>query len=267
MPDSDLPLSDLLPLGPRAPRFQLTHLPGESVLRNVVEPALLPVRPPPGRENGRAVLVVPGGGYLFVAIGNEGLPVARGLAEAGYTAFVLVYRTLPTAPDDAAFADELPGSWDRLAEQLHRDGDLAAHAPAVYDACRAMRWLREHATQQGWDPASPGFLGFSAGARSGRALVQVASPREMPATLALIYGGFAATSPRTPVPPLFLAQAADDPLFDSRRLALLQDWARAGQRAELHLYERGGHGFGLQARGTTSDGWFAAYLAWLDRQA
>ncbi|WP_284615026.1 alpha/beta hydrolase [Aquabacterium humicola] len=260
----DLP--GAISITPEACGWQVTRLEHERVLRNVGAAALLPVEPAPGRGNGRAVLVVPGGGFLFVAVENEGLPVARRLAKAGYTAFVLVYRTRPTTDDDRSFEQGLPRAWQDLAERIQADGDLALHGPALDDTRTAMRWLRAHAASFGFDPARLGLLGFSAGARCGRALVAQATAEEMPDSLALVYGGFAATVPRAPVPPLFLAQAADDPLFDSGQLAILDDWRRAGQRAELHLYERGGHGFGLRKQGATSDHWFDAYRAWLDRQ-
>lgn len=261
------PPAEALPPTHEASVWQYTRLAHEGVLRNVGAAALLPVQPPPGRASGRAVLVVPGGGFLFVAVENEGLPVARRLADAGHAAFVLVYRTRPTIADDDAFERGLPRAWERLAAQVRMDADIEAYAPAADDTRTAMRWLRAHAADEGFDPRRIGLLGFSAGARCARALVEQAEPAEMPDSLALVYGGFARTAPRHPVPPLFLAQAADDPLFDSRRLDILDDWRRAGQRAELHLYERGGHGFGLRPQGSTSDQWFDAYRAWLDRQA
>jgi len=254
--------------GPALPAFQWTGLAHERIVRNVLRPQLYPVLPAAGRGNGRAVLVVPGGGYKFVAIENEGLPVARRLAEAGYTAFVLVYRVQPTPVADEAFAAEV----NREIAQRFAPGapkqadDLAAYPPAVDDVRQAMAWLRSQAPALGFDAGRLGYIGFSAGARSGRALVESASADEMPATLALVYGGFAATRPRTPVPPLFLAQAADDPLFPPDGFDIVQNWRQAGQRVELHLYERGSHGFGLTPRGSTSDGWLQAYLAWLDRQ-
>lgn len=259
-------LSGVLPLTSKACVWRCTRLAHEAVLRNVGAAGLLPVMPPPGRGNGRAVLVVPGGGFIFVAVENEGLPVAQRLAEAGYAAFVLVYRTRPSIEDDDAFERGLPQAWQGLAAQIRADGDLAVHPPAVDDIRTAMRWLRAHAADFAFDPARLGVLGFSAGARAGRALVAQAPRGEMPDSLALVYGGFARTVPRSPVPPLFLAQAADDPLFDHRHLDILDDWRRAGQRAELHLYERGGHGFGLRTQGATSDHWFEACRAWLDRQ-
>lgn len=250
------------------PAFQWTGLGQERILRNVQRPRLYPVRPAAGKANGRAVLVVPGGGYKFVAIENEGLPVARRLADAGYTAFVLVYRVKPTPVADADFAAEVNQEIaQRFAPGAPKAADdLAPHGPAAEDSKLAMAWLKAHSSEQGFDAKRLGYIGFSAGARSGRALVEQATPEQMPDALALIYGGFYATKPRQPVPPLFLAQAADDPLFPPNGFDMVQNWRQAGQRVELHLYERGGHGFGSMPRGTTSDAWMDAYLAWLARQ-
>jgi acetyl esterase/lipase len=262
-----LPNAVVLDAGPAAPASQWTGLPNERILRNVMAPSLYPVRPAAGRANGRAVLVVPGGGYKFVAIENEGLPVAQRLADAGYTAFVLVYRVQPTPVADDDFAAAINREIaERFAKPAQAAGDLPPYAPAVEDARLSMRWLRSHAGDFSVDPGRIGFLGFSAGARTGRALAEQAEALDMPATLGLIYGGLFEARPRAPVPPLFVAQAADDPLFPVRGFELLQSWRQAGQRYELHLFERGGHGFGLIPRGTTSDHWMDAYLAWLARQ-
>jgi acetyl esterase/lipase len=262
-----LPSPVALGADPAAAPPQWTGLPNERILRNVVGAALYPVRPSAGRANGRAVLVVPGGGYQFVAIENEGLPVAQRLADAGYTAFVLVYRVQPTPVKDEDFAAAINREIaERFAKPAQAAADLPPYAPAVEDARLAMRWLRSHAGEFDVDPGRVGFLGFSAGARSGRALAEQAEVQDMPATLGLIYGGLFAAQPRAPVPSLFVAQAADDPLFPVRGFDLLQSWRQAGQRYEMHLFERGGHGFGLIPRGTTSDHWIDAYLAWLNRQ-
>ncbi len=273
--ESAVPMSLPLPLelggsgAASGAAFQWTGFGRERVLRNVQRPLLYPVRPAAGQANGRAVLVVPGGGYRFVAIENEGMPVAQRLAEAGYTAYVLVYRIKPTPVQDQDFAAEVNAEIaQRFAPGAPKAADdLQPHAPAVEDAKTAMAWLKAHAAEQGVDAQHIGYIGFSAGARTGRALVEQANPAQMPATLALIYGGFYATRPAQPVPPLFLAQAADDPLFPPDSFDMVQNWRQAGQRVELHLYERGGHGFGAMApRGNTSDGWLASYLAWLARQ-
>ncbi len=251
---------------PDGAAFQWTGLPNERIVRNVTAPALYPVRPADGRGNGRAVLVVPGGGYNFVAMENEGLPVARRLADAGFTAFVLTYRVQPTPASDEGFADQINREIAaRFAAPAATAADLPPYGPAVEDALAALRWLQGNVQDYGCGPRV-GFLGFSAGARTGRAIVEQADAADMPSTLALVYGGLFATTPRAPVPPLFVAQAADDPLFPTVGIDLLTAWQAAGQRYELHLYERGGHGFGTIPRGTTSDLWLDAYLAWLQRQ-
>ncbi len=269
-PARPLPLPTPIALGAPvtgAP-FQWTGMNREQLLRNVVTATMYAVRPPAGKANGRAVLVVPGGGYMFVAIENEGLPVAQRLADQGYTAFVLVYRVKPTPAADEDFSAWLQKD---IAERFSKPPQPGApeleFQPAVDDAKAAMRWVREHAGEFGVNPAQIGFIGFSAGARTGQRLVEQADANEMPANLALIYGGLSAAKPKAPVPPLFAAQAADDRLFPVTGIDLLHSWQKAGQRFELHLYEKGGHGFGLRnLRGETSDAWMDAYLAWLAKQ-
>lgn len=177
----------------------------------------------------------------------------------------------PTPPADADFAAEINQEIRErfasvAASPARPAGQRLDYAPAVDDTRQAMRWLRAHAGDWGVDPAQIGLLGFSAGAHSGQVLVETATPEEMPANLALVYGGLQAARPLAPVPPLFLAQAADDPLFPLQHFDLVQSWRQARQRVELHVYERGSHGFGLIPRGSTSDTWIDAYLAWLAKQ-
>ena len=68
-----------------------------------------------------------------------------------------------------------------------------------------------------------------------------------------------------PRPPLFLAIAADDPLFKQGQLGLFDAWLKESDRIEFHLYSGGSHGFGMGIKGTTSDLWIDQYIAWLDR--
>ncbi len=254
-----------------APNEQWTLRNGLRVLRNVASPALLPVLPPAGQGNGRAVLVVPGGGFRFLAIDHEGLEVAQALAQAGYTAYVLKYRVLPTAVDSATFVAEydrfIASALSRPADERGRGG--SAPAPAVDDARLALRWLRGHSAVAQFDAERIGYVGFSAGALIGRALVEAPEPGAVPHSLALLYGSMLALPddrPAASLPPLFLAMADNDPLFGRQGFALVESWQRAGQRVELHWYERGDHGFGMQTLGCTSDAWFDAYRAWLARQ-
>jgi acetyl esterase/lipase len=64
-------------------------------------------------------------------------------------------------------------------------------------------------------------------------------------------------------PPLFAALAADDPLFANAGFGLIESWRAAKKPAEFHLYEQGGHGFGMYPKETTSTGWFEAFVSWL----
>ena len=246
---------------------------GHRILRNINRPAMLSHWPEPGRANGQAVLVVPGGGQRFVAIDNEGHAVARRLANAGYAAHVLKYRVLPTSADDARFAAEYDAfTYQVLTRPPENRGRVVEQSAAVDDARQALRMLRSGAVGAAGPAAVQriGFIGFSAGALIGRALIEVPEPDALPDTLALAYGSMLPLSPEsTPparLPPLFVMQADDDPLFARQGFGLIQSWQRASQRVELHHYERGGHGYGMAAHGSTSDGWVEAYLAWLARQ-
>ena len=80
--------------------------------------------------------------------------------------------------------------------------------------------------------------------------------------LAIGLPGFPIAS-RADAPPLFAAIAADDPLFGKANFALIDSWRTAGRPVEFHLYEQGGHGFGMYPKATTSTGWFDAFARWM----
>jgi len=235
---------------------QWTDLPepiGGRVLRNVIEPTLTPYLPDevPPRQ---AVVVAPGGGLHFLAMDNEGAAVARWLRERGVAAYVLKYRLVPTATDDAAFGDDLRANF--------ADGDPAIRVKALdlatADAGRAIEVLRSSGVQH------VAYLGFSAGARIGAELVLRAPRERRPDLAALIYlyAVQHAVAPDDGVP-LFLLAAADDPLGISGSLDLHAAWRAAGHPVEQHLFERGGHGFGMTRSGLPVDAWPDLFLAWL----
>jgi len=84
-----------------------------------------------------------------------------------------------------------------------------------------------------------------------------------PAFIGNIYGGLAPMPAPADAPPLFVALAADDPLFGNRGFGLIQNWLDAKRPVEFHLYEQGGHGFGMYQKTTTSTGWFDAFVSWM----
>ena len=84
-----------------------------------------------------------------------------------------------------------------------------------------------------------------------------------PAFIGDIYGPLDAVTVPTDAPPLFVALAADDPLFGGSEFGLISSWQAAKRPVEFHLYEQGGHGFGMYPKETTSTGWFEAFYKWI----
>lgn len=246
------------------PAPAITGRPGEYrdiQMRGTVMPDVGVFRP--DRPDGRALLVIPGGGYSIVSLRNEGMDVARVLGRQGITCFVLSYR--------------LPGEgWaDR------------ANVPLA-DAQRAMRLIRAGAARWRIDPARVGVLGFSAGGHlAGSLATQAATPvyrpidaadrlSARPAFAGLIYAVSSMQPGRShggsrdnlmgpgpdpamvrrydverrigpATPPLFVLHAADDPTVPVANGLDLYAAARAASvPAEGHFFERGGHGFGTR---------------------
>ena len=234
---------------------------GETWLRNVTRATLEPFLPKPGQSNGAAVIVIPGGGFQFVSLSNEGWPVARGLAEAGYTAFVLTYRTQLTPDDDSAFAMGLEAQFKgRARDQGPDNAILQQLALATQDAQEALSFVRDNAETWHLNKDHIGLLGFSAGAMTA---LGVALAGDRPNLLGLIYPPMMRVEPPENPPPMFVALASDDPLFGGQGFGLVEAWQQSGGAVELHYYERGGHGFGFHTKGTTSDAWFTQFMEWM----
>ena len=111
------------------------------------------------------------------------------------------------------------------------------------------------------DPDRIGMIGFSAGAALTMATA-LDKGEAKPAFLGNIYGPLGAVDVPPDAPPLFAAIAADDPLFPFN-VGLIENWRKANRPVEFHYYERGGHGFGMYPKETTSTGWFDAFVRWL----
>lgn len=229
-------------------------------VRNVTCPRLYPVLPKPGKANGKSVIVVPGGGYQFVSIEQEGFRVADALAAHGYSAFVVKYRTLATPRDNGDFMAAMAKLFGNLGK-----GELAENPAAVEDLTTALQLVHAEAAARGLDPARIGVIGFSAGSRTAIRLLEEKAEAKLAENVALIYPPMTQTVKAGPRPPMFLGVAVDDPLFIQGGLALLQSWMKESPKVEVHLYSGGSHGFGMAIKGTTSDLWIDQYIAWLDR--
>jgi acetyl esterase/lipase len=205
---------------------------------NVNNPSITPFLPLGFRSTGAAVVIAPGGGHQFLAIEHEGYAVARVLADRGIAAFVLKYR---------------------LAKEANSPYKVEVHA--LMDAQRAIRLVRSDAGKWGVDPHRVGIMGFSAGGE----LAMLAATRYdkpvagssdsvdqlncRPDFVALLYPGGDPSGAAIPkdMPPAFLACAYNDKPATSENLAkLYMHLKETGVPAEFHIYNSGGHGFGVR---------------------
>lgn len=245
-------------------REQWNDIMGERIVRNVVRPTLTPVLPDPAKATGAAVVVAPGGAYLMLSMDNEGWPVARWLADRGIAAFILKYRTDPTPADDAGFMNAMGERMGAAARAGQGKAPRISQPLAVADGQQALRLVRARAKEWGIDPKRVGILGFSAGAMTALQVTLANAPGAAPDFVAPIYGPMDRVTVPAEAPPMFTALATDDGLFANVGFGLVEAWQAAGRPVELHLYDKGGHGFGSHRQGTTSDHWFDEFCWWLE---
>ncbi len=238
---------------------------GSRFARNVTVATLTPFLPDPGKATGTAIVVAPGGGFRTLSMENEGWDVARALADRGVAAFVLKYRLNQTPADMAAFERsmaEMFSAAGRPRPPMNSGEFLKSLAPQLADSRAAFAMIRSRAQEWRIDPARIGMVGFSAGAMLTMATA-LEGQAARPAFIANIYGPLAPVKVPADAPPLFVALAADDPLFAGSGMGLIESWQAAKRPVEFHLYEQGGHGFGMYRKDTTSTGWFDAFVRWL----
>ncbi len=247
-------------------------------ISRVTDPELLVYFAPKEIATGAAVVICPGGGYGVLAIDHEGYDVAKWLNGMGIAGIILKYRL----PSDDIMEDKSVGP--------------------LQDVQEAIRTVRRNAVAWNLNPAQIGVMGFSAGGHlAGTASTlygeRVYTPRDgvsaRPDFSILIYGvlsmqdgithqgsqrNLLGQSPSKELkdrfsnelrvnkatPPAFLVHSADDdavPVANS--LLYYQALTRAGVAGELHIYESGGHGYGLAPNGSSESLWPAACQAWL----
>ncbi|MBS1727400.1 MAG: alpha/beta hydrolase [Armatimonadetes bacterium] len=235
---------------------------GRKFARNVSVATLTPFLPPKSKATGAAVIVAPGGGFRTLSMENEGWDVAKALNKRGVAAFVLKYRLFPTPADLAEFAaPPRPGAGGPPRRPPSGDPSQA-FAPQIADATAAFALVRSRAAEWNIDPTKVGMIGFSAGAMLTMSTALYGKDIN-PAFLGDIYGPLAAVKVPANAPPLFIALASDDPLMGNGGFGLIESWKAAKRPVEFHLYEQGGHGFGMYNKETTSTGWFEAFASWL----
>jgi acetyl esterase/lipase len=225
-------------------------------LTDVTDPIMQVFLPEKKKANGAAVVICPGGGYQILAINLEGYEIARWLNELGYTAFVLQYR-VPKKQEGA-----------------------------LQDVQRALRIVRSRAAEWQLQQQKIGVLGFSAGgslsARASTLYNQQTYPAQdvsdsasaRPDFALLIYPAYldqGTNNSITPelqidshTPPTFLFATADDPYANSA-LIMAGALRNAKVNVELHLYAKGGHGYGLRPDNKAGKAWTTLAAHWLER--
>ena len=253
------------PPGVRVPKSDATEKliqsyggPNPNRVTDVNDPTIAVYKPE--KPNGTSVIVAPGGGYMFLSYAHEGTMVCDWLNSLGVTAVLLKYRT-PT-----------------------RDETLPYEKP-VQDAQRAMGLVRHHAQEWGLDPKRVGLLGFSAGSNlTGRAAFdrvvrtypqhpELDNPAG-PNFIVMIYGGgFLDKDDKSkfkdgfsvPVdaPPAFFLVAHDDKTNPQEATMLYLEYKKRKLPAEIHVFTKGGHGFGMRKDGHPINEWPQRCADWM----
>ena len=245
---------------------------------NITRPTLTPFLLPKDKANGAAVIIFPGGGYRINAISHEGTDVAKKLNEWGVTAFVLKYRI----PNDATMQDKEIGP--------------------LQDAQRAIQIVRERAAEWNINPQRIGIMGFSAGGHLASTagthfnkefILNGNKTSLRPSFIILGYPVISFQSDIThtgskdnllgknptqekvdyysnelqvtaDTPPTFLFHASDDQTVKvENSVRFYQALVKHNVAAEIHIYQSGGHGFGMNNK-TTSDSWVDRLKNWME---
>lgn len=246
---------------------------GDPMARNITAATLTPFLPKPGKGNGAAVIVAPGGGFRWLSLSNEGWEVAQALADRGIAAFVLKYRLFPTPESIEGFKESMDRTFAAAGSPPPTPpaGSGGGTPPArpqmdlsnqLQDAEAAYEMIVKRAKEWGVDTARLGMIGFSAGA--GLTMHTTLHSKKVQLDfIGPIYGGMGPVEVPKNAPPMFNVIATDDFLFRGQ-FGVIDSWYKAGIPVEFHLYQNGGHGFGLGNPGRTSNKWFDAFIHWLD---
>ena len=236
------------------------------VVYNVSQPTITVFLPPYYLATGTAVVIAPGGGFHTLSINSEGIDLAKWLNSKGIAAFVLKYRLVHSVTEDPV--KELMGV---INDRKRLDSINKPIIPlAMADGLEAVKYVRSHAQELDIDTAKIGFIGFSAGATVTMSVIYNATDDNRPNFVAPIYGSESAIIGETPPSvktPIFIAVASDDRLgLTPSSLNIYKKWFDAKQPAELHVYERGSHGFGMRKQNLPTDTWYERFGEWLKLQ-
>jgi endo-1,4-beta-xylanase len=229
----------------------------EHTVTNIHNPTITAYLPPADKATGVAIVVAPGGGHRFLSIDHEGYDVGKWLASIGVAGFVLKYRL------------------------AHAENSHYTVEDADQDAQRAIRLIRSRAEEWHVNPAKVGILGFSAG---GEVAVLAATKFDRgkpeandaiehqssrPDFQVLIYPGVQPANivVTKDTPPAFMLCANNDAGPSNAIPALAQAFKKVGVPVEIHIYNSGGHGFGIRPRPLPISSWPLRLQEWMTDSA
>jgi acetyl esterase/lipase len=226
------------------------------------QPKLIAYLPEKDKANGAAIVICPGGGYNILALDLEGTEVAEWFNERGVTCFVLKYR-VPKRP-----------------------GQEPKQLAALQDGQRAVGLVRSRASEWNVDPARIGILGFSAGGNLAAMTSMHYAERRYDAVdgsdavscrpdfAVLVYPAYLVDGDKLhpdvkidkETPPTFLVHAGDDGVTPVNSALYYVGLKQAGVPSELHIFSKGGHGYGLRPTEMPVTSWPARCAAWLETE-
>ncbi|MCE2612683.1 alpha/beta hydrolase [Flavobacteriaceae bacterium D16] len=238
------------------PNAYYSNLWKTQVVTNVSKPTLEVFRPIGVASNGTGIIIAPGGGLYALSVNKEGKDVARWLNQKGITAFVLNYRLVPTGEDGVR---ELQTDGEKVGEKIAPILPLS-----IADGLTAVSYVRENAKDLGISPDKVGFMGFSAGGSVTMGVAFNANTTNMPNFLVPVYAWMTIMGEyEVPeeAPPMAVICASNDYLAQES-ISLYAEWQDSGIPSELHMYSKGGHGFGMLKQNLPSDTWLDRVYEW-----
>lgn len=233
-----------------------------NIAYNISHPTLTVYLPDPAIATGTAVIVCPGGGFYILSMKDEGTDVAHWLNQKGVTVFVLKYRVLQSLTDNPT---------QELGANMRKSDFTEKIKPvipfSIADGKAAIKYVRAHAAEYNIAPDRIGIIGFSAGGTVAASTAYNYTAEDKPDFVAPIYAympPYLQSAIAPDAPPMFLAAATDDDLgLATNSIDLYSKWLASKHKVELHIFEKGGHGFGMKKQNIPTDNWIDRYGDWL----
>jgi len=231
-------------------------------IENISVPEMLLYRAKGASISDKTMIICPGGGLFFSAYEKEGTKLAEKLSENGINAIVLKYRLYPR---EGSVIKWISDKWEN--PKMVQDSAKTILPYSSKDALDAIAHIRSNSTKYSVNGNKIGLMGFSAGGAVTMEATYKSDITNEPNFIAPIYPWMAIVEdqkvPKSK-PPAFIACANDDPLLlAAPSVKIYQEWISVGARADLHMFEKGGHGFGMFPKNLPVDSWSDLLVDWI----